>query len=177
MAFKVLPPSSLAPVPGISPPGSPSAGTPAAPASSTVTSPGSGGGGGGGWGGGSGPEATIGNPYAPIALQAALMAASPQADAQQAQANASSPGLSRLTSPQPAASMSTSQPAPGQDVWVTVPVDKVEVGPSGKGTVTPLYAQASGYQSPGQGNAIPPVSTTGARGVPQGQAGTRGAGK
>jgi hypothetical protein len=103
------------------------------------------------------------NPYAPIAVASALMAASDQADQQQTAQNGSSPALSRMTTPPP----SQSRTGSGEDVWVTVPIDKVEVA-NGKGTVTPLYAQGTGYGPPanGKGQTIPPVSTTGTRGVP-----------
>lgn len=99
-----------------------------------------------------------GTPTLPVggALAAALMQQSEAADqGQQAQAQAS-PGMRRMTTPPPA------QPA-GNDVWVTVPVDKVSVA-GGRGTVTPVYATAEGYRSPAQGNAIPPTTTTGSRG-------------
>ena len=106
-------------------------------------------------------SADMSNPYAPIALQSALMAESQQADQQQNQQNTSSPGLNRMTTPPASQSQAGSQ-----DVWVTVPVDKVEVGASGRGTMTPVYANTKGFRSPSKGNNIPPASTTGNRGVP-----------
>lgn len=109
----------------------------------------------GGWGGGG-----MINPYegaiSPAGL-AAFSMPSDSADAQQAQANGSSPALSRLSNPTATSSMPQQQ---SNEVWVTVPVDKVEVV-GGKGTVTPVYATADGYQSPASGNAIPPTPAAG----------------
>jgi hypothetical protein len=74
------------------------------------------------------------------------------ADDQQDAQNGTSPQLQRLTTAPSA--------TPAEDVWVTVPVDKVSVA-NGKGTVTPVYATAEGYRAPASGNAIPPVPAAG----------------
>lgn len=46
-------------------------------------------------------------------------------------------------------------------VWVTVPVDKVQVTPAGSRGIAPVYATAQGYRSkPGESvGSIPPPST------------------
>ena len=92
---------------------------------------------------------------APNALAAALMASSQPADSGQAAQAAASPTVGRFS--QPPASSSRGQTS---DVWVTVPVDKVEVA-NGKGTATPLYSAATGYRRTGQGNTIPPTMAAG----------------
>ena len=51
----------------------------------------------------------------------------------------------------------------GGDVWVTVPVDKVSVTPSGAQGIAPVYATAQGYRSkPGESvGSIPPPMAAG----------------
>jgi len=73
------------------------------------------------------------------------------------QQNQSSASMQRMSMP-PAASQS--EGAGNENVWVTVPVDKVEVA-NGKGTITPTYATNKGYQSPQVGNTIPPTAAAG----------------
>ena len=90
-------------------------------------------------------------------LAAALAVESSQADSQQAAQNSQSPAMRRMAQP-PAQTRATGTGS--GDVWVTVPVDKVSVA-NGKGTVTPLYATADGYQSPDTGHEIPPVPPVG----------------
>ena len=126
------------------PTGTTTSGAPGPPAGSTGSSPQP----------PNGPAYTQG-PFASDSLAAALMASSPGADQGQAAQAAASPTAGRFS--QPPASSSAGMTS---DVWVTVPVDKVEVR-NGKGTVTPLYADAVGYRNTGQGRNIPPTPAAG----------------
>lgn len=91
-------------------------------------------------------------------LAAAMMLANPGADAQQAQQAGQTPQMRRMSTP-PASSMHQGIGS-SNDVWVTVPVDKVEVA-RGRGTITPTYSTQEGYRSPDRGNMIPPVMGVG----------------
>lgn len=112
---------------------------------------GEGGGGGSGW-----------NPFAyDSTIASALALANPSADQLQQGYADQSPALDRLgTNPGDSWYGQAQNPNLADEVWVTVPVDKVTVA-NGKGTVTPVYASADGYRSPRSGHEIPPTPQTG----------------
>lgn len=115
---------------------------------------------GGGAGGAGGPG--DGSPFATpdffandARLASAFSMASQGADQIQGYQADQSPSLARMSTP-PEDHGSQLQ----SDVWVTVPVDKVQVA-NGKGTITPLYAEGRGYRDTGVGHRIPPVPAAG----------------
>lgn len=93
------------------------------------------------------------------ALAATEAAPAPQQDAGQA----GHPAMQRLATNQwdgYTGQLNRAQAAQGNaDVWVTVPVDKVEVKPDGRGHAAPVFATTQGYRPrPGESaGSVPPT--------------------
>lgn len=125
--------------------------TPASTPASGLSS----GGGAGGDGGGGSPFATPDFFAGDATLASAFAMNSPQADRIQGYQADQSASVARMSTPPQSQGKQLES-----DVWVTVPVDKVQVA-NGRGTITPLYADAKGYREPASGNRIPPVVAAG----------------